>query len=93
MLKTSPHSTIVTLVSDVGIPPGVNLVSLTILSTSSLPSVTSPKTTCFSSRCGSFSFNVIKNCDPFEFGPLFAMLNKYFFECERNGVSSSNFPP
>ena len=58
----------------------------------SRPSTTSPKTTCLPSRCRAAA-NKIKNCDPFVFGPLLAILSKPRRSWRILHASSANLPP
>ena len=61
--------------------------------TTSEPLVTRPNTVCFPSSHGVATV-VMKNCDPFVFGPALAMETVYGRSCLRSRViSSSNSPP
>src|SRR6202042_848062 len=61
-----------------------------IRSTTSLPSMTSPKMVCLPLRCG-VGTTVMKNCEPFVPGPAFAMASRYGRSNLRSGwISSPN---
>ena len=47
--------------------------AFSIRSTTSMPSVTSPNTVCLPSSQGAASVVTMKNCEPFVFGPEFAI--------------------
>jgi hypothetical protein len=66
--------------------------AFSILSTTVYPETTRPNTTCLPSRCG-VSAVVMKNCEPFVFGPAFAIDSSPFSLCFRPKFSSRNFPP
>ena len=57
---------LVRLVARVGVEPS-------ILSTTSMPEVTSPKTVCLPSSHGASGVVTMKNCDPLVSGPALAM--------------------
>merc|ERR1712032_289001 len=63
-----------------------------ILSTTSVPLVTLPNTTCLPSSQAVLTV-VMKNWDPFVSGPALAMLSMYFLVCLRSKFSSANFSP
>ena len=66
--------------------------TFSIARTTSMPDLTSPKTTCLLSRCGAGP-QVMKNWLPFVFGPAFAMLRSPALVCLKWKASSSNLPP
>ncbi|CAL6285260.1 unnamed protein product [Bathycoccus prasinos] len=63
-----------------------------ILRTTSIPSVTLPKTTCRPSNQEVTTVQM-KNCDPFVFGPALAMDNVPGPVCFNLKFSSANFSP
>ena len=60
--------------------------------TTSMPSVTSPKTTCLPSSHG-VSTVQMKNCEPFVFGPAFAIESTPAPVCVNLKFSSANVRP
>jgi len=67
-----------------------------IASATSWPEVTRPKTVCFPSSHGAASVVTMKNCEPFVFGPAFAIDNVPAPKCLPafpENVSSANFSP
>merc|ERR1719270_253021 len=60
--------------------------------TTSIPSTTFPKTTCFPSNHSVFAVQ-IKNCDPFVFGPLLAIESIPGPVCFKSKFSSGNCVP
>ena len=63
-----------------------------IVFTRSCPSKTLPNTTCLPSSHAVFTV-VIKNCEPFVFGPALAMDSKYGSLCFKSKFSSLNLFP
>ena len=73
-----------------GVPSGVPRASTAL--TTSMPSVTSPKTACLpSSHC--VSAVVTKNCEPCVSGPELAMESSPGLVCLIEKPSSANLPP
>src|SRR4051812_16826789 len=71
-----------------GRSPGLLVATLPILLTTSMPSVTSPKTLCLSSSHG-VGTSVMKNCPPLVFGPELAIDRMPALLCRRFGLNSS----
>mmetsp|Transcript_29838 Transcript_29838/g.86638 ORF Transcript_29838/g.86638 Transcript_29838/m.86638 type:complete len:285 (+) Transcript_29838:372-1226(+) len=89
LVPASPHPTII--IGTRGFS-SLSIGTFEIARMTSMPSTTWPKTMCFPSRRGHF-FSVIKNCEPFEFRPLFAMLSTPACVCRREKSSSLKVPP
>merc|ERR1712060_1044709 len=86
--SSKPLSTIVTTFC--GVPLDEPTASTAV--TACMPSTTFPKTTCLPSSHAVFTV-VIKNCDPFVFGPAFAILRmpgSVFFNLK---FASANLSP
>mmetsp|Transcript_51433 Transcript_51433/g.151596 ORF Transcript_51433/g.151596 Transcript_51433/m.151596 type:complete len:215 (-) Transcript_51433:172-816(-) len=88
LFRSSPQSSIATPTA--GVPPSLPQASMRY--TTSMPSTTRPKTTCFPSRCGQV-FVVMKNCEPLVFLPLLAMLRMPGTVCFRLRFSSAKVWP
>ena len=75
---------------------GLSVLSVFVFSiacTTSAPFTTRPNTVCFPSSQGVATV-VMKNCEPFVFGPAFAMETVYGRSCRKSReISSANSPP
>merc|ERR1740124_447512 len=69
-----------------------SLPTCSIAETTSIPEITLPNTTCFPSNQDVSAVHK-KNCDPFVFGPAFAILKIPEYSCFSLKFSSANLSP
>src|SRR5262249_59623471 len=86
--QSCPQSSMTILAE--GFPPDEP--SASIVSTTSAPSVTAPKTTCLPSS-HEVTTVVMKNCEPLVFGPALAIDRRNGRSCLSWKFSSANFAP